>query len=315
MRLPDRLCNLICILPMTSQGGDILHQGLTKATAPFGLIALARLVSITAEPAARSRGIALEMAVLRGTPSPLIGDVAAIGTLVTALALSAIAAAPPGPLVLTLSVAPDPDAAVNSHGNTPATLRAEISGRFDGPEGFGLDLARRLVAASGARLTVETTQDGSQHGALALPVGLPPRMRDPEWLMRWARIRGGRLLVVDDSATNRMVTAGLLSKAGFSVELATGGAEAVVAVAQSAVPPEAVLMDVAMPDMDGIAATATIRSLSGDRGRIPIIAVTANTQPEDRSRCLSAGMNDYIAKPVRRTDLLAALERWLVPMR
>ncbi|SMH62463.1 response regulator [Azospirillum agricola] len=146
----------------------------------------------------------------------------------------------------------------------------------------------------------------------ALRTSLAPKS-DADRLLDWARARGGRLLVVDDSATNRMVTAGLLSRAGFSVELATGGAEAVVAVAKSAEPPEAVLMDVSMPDVDGIAATATIRSLSGERGRIPIIAVTANAQPEDRRHCLAAGMNDYVVKPVRGADLLAALKRWLVP--
>ena len=59
--------------------------------------------------------------------------------------------------------------------------------------------------------------------------------------------------------------------------------------------------------------TATIRRLGDGRGRIPIIAVTANAQPEDRIRCLSAGMNDYLTKPVRRADLLGALERWLAP--
>lgn len=157
-----------------------------------------------------------------------------------------------------------------------------------------------------------TTKTGASL-ALTIPVGLTSRMTDAERRMIWARGRGGRLLVVDDSATNRMVTAGLLSKAGFSVELATGGAEAVTAIANAAVPPDAVLMDVAMPDIDGIAATATIRSLSGERGRIPIIAVTANAQPDDRNRCLAAGMNDYVVKPVRRDDLLAALERWLTP--
>lgn len=141
----------------------------------------------------------------------------------------------------------------------------------------------------------------------------PARAADGDWLMGWAKGRGGHLLVVDDSATNRLVTAGLLVRAGFSVELATGGAEAVSAVADAAIPPEAVLMDVAMPEMDGLAATRAIRALVGGRAMIPIIAVTANAHPGDRSRCLAAGMNDYVVKPVRRTDLLAALERWLPP--
>jgi len=145
------------------------------------------------------------------------------------------------------------------------------------------------------------------------PQGVPhePATGDP--LAVWANARGGRLLVVDDSATNRIVIAGLLRKSGFSVETAEGGAEAIAAVADSAMPFDAVLMDVAMPDVDGLAATRAIRAMAGPRGRIPIIAVTAHGFDEDRARCLAAGMNEHVVKPVRRADLLAALERWLEP--
>jgi CheY-like chemotaxis protein len=285
--------------------GDILHHGTAKTGALFDPATLLRLALATAKPAAEARGVALDLAVLPDTPRGLVGDVGAVGLLVNALLLSAIDNSPSCPLTLRLSV--------QSNGSDHAVLRIAMSGGFDVVDGFGLGMAQRLMADRGARLTIESSPGTEQSILLAMPVGLPARMTDAERLMSWARTRGGRLLVVDDSATNRMVTAGLLSKVGFSVELATGGAEAVVAVAKSAVPPEAVLMDVAMPDVDGIAATATIRSLSGERGRIPIIAVTANAQPEDRSRCLAAGMNDYVTKPVRRADLLAALERWLTP--
>lgn len=132
-------------------------------------------------------------------------------------------------------------------------------------------------------------------------------------LTMWARRRRGRVLVVDDSATNRLLTASLLARAGFEVEVACDGTEAVTAVREAAVPPEAVLMDVAMPEMDGVTATVTIRRLDGDRARIPIIAVTSQTYPEDRTRCFAAGMNDFVEKPVVRTDLLAALQRWMPP--
>ncbi|WP_247871971.1 response regulator [Azospirillum sp. TSO35-2] len=276
------------------------------------------MLSVSAAPLAHSRGIHLDIHVLSGTPPRLVGDAETAAALCNALASSAIAsvvATPdPGPGRLTLRLSALPD------GGERVTLRAELTGRFDArgdggaaDGGFGLELSRRLMAALGARVTLERQPDGLLRAALDLPVTLPSRATDADRLMHWAQARGGRLLVVDDSATNRMVVAGLLAKAGFSVETANGGAEAVVAVAQSAVPPEAVLMDVAMPDMDGVAATTTIRSLGDDRARIPIIAVTANAQPEDRSRCLAAGMNDYLTKPVRRTDLLGALERWLAP--
>jgi len=279
--------------------------------AVFGPAMLARLVSITAQPAARARDLDFQAMVAPGTPSRLVGDVASLGALLNAMARSAIATASSGGLTLTLSAAAT--GGEGAGGRTAATLRAVLAGRFGHSDDFALGLAQRLVAGTGGDLALEPAEDGGCRAVLSMPVGLASAATDADRLMGWARSRGGRLLVVDDSATNRLVTGGLLSKAGFSVELATGGAEAVTAVTRAAVPPEAVLMDVAMPDVDGIMATATIRALSGERGRIPIIAVTANAQAEDRTRCLAAGMNDYVVKPVRRTDLLAALERWLDP--
>ena len=287
--------------------GDNLHHAPGGRVTAFAPEALARMLSVSSAALAQGRGIALDVSVLTGTPPRLLGDAETAGALCNALTASAIATAGPGRLAIRLSALPA--------GEERVTLRTELSGRFDttGEDGFGQELARRLLAALGAQMSVEHGADGLRRAILDLPVALPSRTTDAERLMSWARSRGGRLLVVDDSATNRMVVAGLLAKAGFSVETATGGAEAVEAVAQAPVPPEAVLMDVAMPDMDGVAATTTIRSLGDERARIPIIAVTANAQPEDRLRCLSAGMNDYLTKPVRRADLLGALERWLAP--
>ncbi|WP_353859746.1 response regulator [Azospirillum formosense] len=132
-------------------------------------------------------------------------------------------------------------------------------------------------------------------------------------LIAWAMAHGGRLLVVDDSPTNRLLTAALMRKAGFTVDTADGGAEAVATVAAVETPYDAVLMDVAMPEVDGIAATRAIRAMTGPRAGVPIIAVTAHGFAEDRERCVSAGMNDYVPKPVRRPELLAALKRWLEP--
>ncbi|HYF84992.1 response regulator [Azospirillum sp.] len=289
--------------------GDNLHHAPGGRVTAFAPEALARMLSVSAAALAQARDVALDVSVLNGTPPRLVGDAGTVGALCTALAASAIASADPGAgrLEVRLSALPV--------GEERVTLRAELAGRFDphGGDRFCHELARRLLAALGAQMGMDHGVDGMRRVTLDMPVALPSRTTDADRLMNWARSRGGRLLVVDDSATNRMVVAGLLAKAGFSVETATGGAEAVVAVAQAPVPPEAVLMDVAMPDMDGVAATTTIRSLGDERARIPIIAVTANAQPEDRVRCLAAGMNDYLTKPVRRADLLGALERWLAP--
>ncbi|MBK1839015.1 response regulator [Azospirillum sp. YIM B02556] len=287
--------------------GDNLHHASDRQRTAFAPEALARMLSVSTATLARGRGIALDVSVLTGTPPRLVGDAETAGALCNALAASAIASSGPGRLDIRLSALPAGDERV--------TLRAELTGRFDtqGESGFGQELAGRLLAALGSRMTVEQEADGLRRAVLDMPAALPSRATDAERLMNWARARGGRLLVVDDSATNRLVVAGLLAKAGFSVETANGGAEAVEAVSQAPVPPEAVLMDVAMPDMDGLTATATIRRLGDERARIPIIAVTANALPEDRVRCLAAGMNDYLTKPVRRAELLGALERWLAP--
>lgn len=287
--------------------GDILHNALHHRGTAFAPEAMARMLAVSTMALAQGRGITLDVGVLTGTPPRLIGNAETVSSLCNALAASAIASAAPGRLGLRLSALPA--------GEDSVVFRAELHGRYEAKceDGFNKDFMRRLLAGLGAQMSMTEDADGSRRAVLDMPAALPSRTTDGELLMNWARSRGGRLLVVDDSATNRMVVAGLLAKAGFSVETANGGAEAVEAVAQAPVPPEAVLMDVAMPDMDGATATATIRRMGDDRARIPIIAVTANAQPEDRIRCLAAGMNDYLTKPVRRADLLGALERWLAP--
>jgi two-component system, sensor histidine kinase and response regulator len=120
-----------------------------------------------------------------------------------------------------------------------------------------------------------------------------------------------RILVVEDSITNQMVATALLKNAGFQVEVAGDGLEAIEAVRN--VPYDLVLMDVAMPELDGFAATRTLRAMPPPISTIPIIAMTANVMEGDRERCLKAGMNDYVAKPIERAHLLSVVARWLPP--
>jgi len=117
------------------------------------------------------------------------------------------------------------------------------------------------------------------------------------------------ILLVEDSAANRLVAVTILSKAGYSVETAENGVLAISAATGKDF--GLILMDVAMPEMDGLDATRNIRELPGSRGRVPIVAMTASAFVEDKQRCLSAGMDDYLSKPVVGADLLAAAERWL----
>ncbi len=116
---------------------------------------------------------------------------------------------------------------------------------------------------------------------------------------------GRRILVADDNAINRKLVKKMLDAMGCSSVLVTNGAECVEAVKTNGAF-EAILMDIQMPELDGLAATRAIRELGS---AIPIIALTADAMPDDRARCLAAGMNDYLQKPVRPDALESALDR------
>jgi two-component system, sensor histidine kinase and response regulator len=115
------------------------------------------------------------------------------------------------------------------------------------------------------------------------------------------------VLVVDDNQVNQMLATLLLGKAGHRVDVVGNGYEALEAV--SSRPYDAILMDIQMPEMDGIEATRRIRGMSGPVARLPIIAMTANAMKGDRERLLSVGMNDYVAKPIEKAQLFHALAR------
>lgn len=119
--------------------------------------------------------------------------------------------------------------------------------------------------------------------------------------------RGARVLLVDDDVLSQEVATGMLEELGFCVRVAGDGAEAVRAAAGGF---DLILMDVQMPVMDGMSATRAIRAIPGCE-RLPIIAMSANTFPEDQRRCLEAGMNAHIPKPVDFGRMCTELARWL----
>ena len=117
-----------------------------------------------------------------------------------------------------------------------------------------------------------------------------------------------RILVAEDNPVNQQVALGLLRKFGHSVDVVGNGAEAVEAV--RLLPYDLVLMDVQMPEMDGLEATRAIRSLPSQVGQIPIVAMTANAMRGDDQRCYDSGMNGYISKPIDRRKLMEVLAQY-----
>ncbi len=174
--------------------------------------------------------------------------------------------------------------------------------------GLGLGIARSIVELMGGTLEMETGEAGTHfHFDLCLP---PARRADDLVMAGVPRSpTGGRVLVVDDSEINRIVLSGQLRRLGYEPVHASGGVEAIAAI--EAEPFDAVMMDVQMPDMDGMEVTRRIRTIDAPAGTTPVIAVTASALTGDRERCLASGMNDFITKPVSIDDLAPTLARWI----
>ena len=122
------------------------------------------------------------------------------------------------------------------------------------------------------------------------------------------RASRGRILLAEDNEINTLLAKTVLEEAGYTVDCAVNGAEAVEAVRQCAY--DLVLMDMQMPVMDGLQATRAIRELRAPIGTVPIVAMTANAMLKDQDACLGAGMNDFIAKPIDPEAFLSVLERF-----
>ena len=119
-----------------------------------------------------------------------------------------------------------------------------------------------------------------------------------------------RILLAEDNPVNQLVATRILEKQGYALEVASNGHEAIEILARQ--PFDLVLMDVQMPEMDGIETTKAIREKEARSDEhIPIVAMTAHAMKGDKERCLDAGMDDYVAKPIKAEDLLEVIHRFL----
>src|SRR5438067_4815449 len=151
---------------------------------------------------------------------------------------------------------------------------------------------RELLAAIGRALTRETGRRAAVPSSM-LPAELPARRLD--------------VLLAEDNIVNQRLAASLLERRGHAVTIAANGREAIAAVRAHAF--DVVLMDVQMPEMGGFEATGAIRALGGDAARVPIVAMTAHAMKGDRERCLAAGMNEYLTKPLDPRQLCLVVEQ------
>ncbi|MBF0625617.1 MAG: response regulator [Magnetococcales bacterium] len=181
---------------------------------------------------------------------------------------------------------------------------------------FGREEVQRQAREAGvaAFLTKPVTQSMLFDTIVEVCHGVAPS-REPgpeQWVApaTLGRVRGARILLVEDNRLNRQVAEELLRGAGLEVIPAANGREALELAATQ--DPDGVLMDVQMPDMDGFQATAALRAEARFQ-RLPIIAMTAHALKGDREKCLAAGMNDYLTKPIDVRTLFTVLAKWVTP--
>ncbi|MBB6250586.1 response regulator [Nitrospirillum iridis] len=314
---------------------------------PFALTDVTGGVMAILEPRARDKGIRLETLLLGKPPGHYRGDPLRLRQVLLNLVGNAVKFTDQGSVVLEVEVGITRDGLVPLHFavrdtgigiSAPAQAHlfrkfgqadTSISRRFGG-SGLGLAISQRLVALMGGAITLDSALN--QGSTFAFTVRLPPaRAKDTPKVPALpppARPRASRgaatppqaslppgngapLLVVDDNAINQTVAKTMLERLGYTVTLAGDARSALDLYQRGAF--QAVLMDIQMPEMDGVQATQRIRQIQEAEGRprTPVIAMTANAMTGMREEYLAAGMDDYIAKPFALPTLANTVARWV----
>ena len=307
-------------------------------TIDFSLEALLEEVMQVLKVRADEQGLRLTRELAPGVPVDLKGDPGRLRQVLLNLAGNAVKFTPQGEIAIRVtSEATESESVVlrfavrdtgigipQQHLGRLFTAFTQVDGsttRKYGGTGLGLAISKQLAELMGGCVGVEseegqgslfwfTARLGRQppgrttHPApAALDASPAPAPLSPE-------PSDVRILVVEDNVTNQVVARQLLKRMGYRADVVANGREALHALSRT--PYQLVLMDCQRPEMDGYEATRQIRAGAAGpaRAQIPIIAMTANAMQGDRARCLEAGMNDYVPKPIQRTELAAAIERW-----
>jgi signal transduction histidine kinase/CheY-like chemotaxis protein len=270
---------------------------------------------------AEAGGVRLAFELAPGVPSRVVGDPGRLRQVLLNLCGNAIKFAAGGSVSVALSAMPGPrlrfEVRDTGIGMAPEALaklfevfgQAEAStARRYGGSGLGLVICRRLVELMGGSILVDSVPGRGSTFRFDIEVAAASAARAPELVGRVAEAAAPRnILLAEDTEVIRLVTTNMLRRLGHEVELAADGREAVAALVGGRF--DLVLMDVNMPEMDGIAATRSIRARPGAGPRVPILGLTADDSDQAVTACLAAGMDGVLRKPVTAPKLAAALEQ------
>jgi signal transduction histidine kinase/ActR/RegA family two-component response regulator len=292
---------------------------------PFNLHDSLRQVMQLVRPLARSKDLEATLVVDTTVPLWLRGDHARLRQVLLNLGANAVKFTERGHVTLHAS------AGAVHNGAVPLTLVVEDTGigippeavsrlfkafsqvdasttrRFGGT-GLGLAISRQIIEAMGGTIDVDSAPGRGSRFRVCVRLPLvEPLIAQPTPLPATVPVRPLRLLLGEDTPVNQRVAAHVLESHGHTCDRASNGVEALEALSRARY--DVVLMDCQMPELDGYDATRELRRREGNGPRTPVVALTASAFREDRQRCLAAGMDDVVTKPIDTATLLRAIQR------
>jgi CheY-like chemotaxis protein len=320
--------NLLAVVNNILDFSKLEAGQLTPESIGFSPAHLIGGVALLLGPKARGEGLRLETSLSDDMPAWLNGDPSRLGQILLNLAGNAIKFTEKGSVRIVVShqaMAENMielrieviDSGIGIPGDvqdslfTPFTQADTSVSRKYGGTGLGLAICKQLCLTMGGAIGVESEPG---HGSrfwftVQCRSGSAPEVPAPP--LQPAIQPGAdalNILVAEDNAMIRMLISKLLSKRGYRADLVCDGKAAVAAVQDKSY--DLILMDMQMPEMDGISATAAIRALSGPQSQVPIIALTGNALVGQRETCLAAGTSDFLTKPIEPDAFYAAILRW-----
>ena len=330
----DASVNLLSLLNDILDLSRVEAGKITLEDIEFHLHNIAKSIIKGMQVLARDKNLAMELDIQQGVPELLKGDPVRIRQVIINLINNAIKFTPKGTIRVEIKVAASPENdfvtllfGISDQGvGIPKDKQSKIFDIFSqaddsttrrfGGTGLGLAISKRLVEMMGGRIWVESEEGkGStfyftanfkivKQATAALPELDSTSEINEEFIRK--NLKGIKVLLAEDNVVNQKITIKLLEKVNWQVETVENGKDAVERYQNSTF--DLILMDANMPELDGLEATKLIRDNECKTGKhIPIIALTARAMEEDKRKCLNAGMDGYIAKPIDRRDLYTTI--------